>query len=68
LEDLVKYRRVYVYDLAKHAPFAASTIYYMLERLRDEGYAEQMVVRRISVASIFKKHVRLLVGMCQVNL
>ena len=29
------------YDLAKHAPFAASTIYYMLEKLSDEGYAEK---------------------------
>ena len=41
LESLIKYGRVYAYDLAKHAPFAASTIYYMLERLRDEGYAEK---------------------------
>jgi len=41
LESLVKYGRVRAYDLAKHAPFASSTIYYMLERLRDEGYAEK---------------------------
>jgi len=41
LESLIKYRRVSAYDLAKHAPFAVSTIYYMLERLRDEGYAEK---------------------------
>jgi len=41
LESLVKYRWVSAYDLAKHAPFAASTIYYMLEKLSDEGYAEK---------------------------
>jgi hypothetical protein len=41
LEILVKYGRVSAYDLAKHAPFASSTIYYMLEKLRDEGYAEK---------------------------
>jgi hypothetical protein len=41
LENLVKYGRVRAYDLAKHAPFASSTIYYMLEKLSDEGYAEK---------------------------
>jgi hypothetical protein len=41
LENLVKYGRVRAYDLAKHAPFATSTIYYILERLKDEGYAEK---------------------------
>jgi len=33
---------VSAYDLAKHAPFATSTIYYMLEKLSDEGYAEKV--------------------------
>jgi hypothetical protein len=32
---------VSAYDLAKHAPFAASTIYYMLEKLSEGGYAEK---------------------------
>jgi hypothetical protein len=41
LENLVKYGRVCAYDLAKHAPFVSSTIYYMLEKLSDEGYAEK---------------------------
>jgi hypothetical protein len=41
LENLIKYGRVSAYDLAKHAPFASSTIYHMLEKLRDEGYAEK---------------------------
>jgi hypothetical protein len=41
LENLVKYGRVGAYDLTKHAPFASSTIYYMLEKLSDEGYAEK---------------------------
>ena len=41
VESVVKYRSVRAYDLAKNAPFVASTIYYALERLKNEGVVER---------------------------
>ncbi len=41
IENLVKYRAVRAYDLARNAPFAISTVYYTLGRLEDEGVVER---------------------------
>jgi len=41
IENLVKYRAVRVYDLARNAPFVISTIYYTLGKLEDEGVVER---------------------------